>query len=82
MAVFCLLFVNTRKVTPLDKAQWQEKHSNLPMGNIRRVTSFFMLSYNFYLGVAFKCYHSKLKFMSKINASKYIEGTNYLELQP
>lgn len=40
-----------------------------------------MLSYNFYLGVAFKCYHSIMKVMSKVNAAKYTEETNYLELQ-
>lgn len=40
-----------------------------------------MLSYNFYLGVAFKCYHSMMKVRSKVNAAKYTEETNYLELQ-
>ena len=39
------------------------------MGNMKK-TSFFMLSYTFYLGVEFKCYYSKLKIMSEVNLGR------------
>lgn len=75
-----MLFISTVKVTSLKETSWQKKH-NLPVGNTWEMTSFFMLSYSFYLEVDFKCYYSKLKIMSEMNSIKDTKETNYLEVK-